>query len=116
MPKGLREPLQELEGGKGFGGMGGAGGGARMPQDITISAAESRAREMALTQKREQAAAAQRASERAADETRYLADKASGKIKSVFSRKSETPEGKKKGGVTRADGCITKGHTRGRMV
>jgi hypothetical protein len=28
MPKGIREPLQELEGGKGFGGMGGGGGGA----------------------------------------------------------------------------------------
>ena len=29
-----------------------------------------------------------------------------------------TPKPKKmaKGGVTRADGCITKGHTRGRMV
>ena len=30
----------------------------------------------------------------------------------------EVPKAKKmaKGGVTRADGCITKGHTRGRMV
>lgn len=27
MPKGIREPYQELEGGKGFGGMGGGGGG-----------------------------------------------------------------------------------------
>jgi hypothetical protein len=26
------------------------------------------------------------------------------------------PEKKAKGGVTRADGCITKGHTRGKMV
>jgi len=30
----------------------------------------------------------------------------------------EVPKAKKmaKGGVTRADGCITKGHTRGKMV
>jgi hypothetical protein len=30
----------------------------------------------------------------------------------------EVPKAKKmaKGGVTRADGCITKGHTRGRMI
>jgi hypothetical protein len=29
---------------------------------------------------------------------------------------SRTSPGMKKGGVTRADGCITKGHTKGRMV
>jgi len=28
----------------------------------------------------------------------------------------EEPKGYKKGGVTRADGCVTKGHTRGKMV
>jgi hypothetical protein len=26
------------------------------------------------------------------------------------------PEKKAKGGVTRADGCVTKGHTKGRIV
>lgn len=31
MPKGIREPYQELEGGKGFGGMGGGGGGGGRP-------------------------------------------------------------------------------------
>ncbi len=31
-------------------------------------------------------------------------------------RKKKAAGGMKKGGVTRADGCITKGHTRGRMV
>ena len=29
---------------------------------------------------------------------------------------ASTPVKKAKGGVTRADGCITKGHTKGRMV
>lgn len=28
----------------------------------------------------------------------------------------ETAKGMKKGGVTRADGCVTKGHTKGRMI
>ncbi len=40
MPKGIREPLQELEGGKGFGGMGGAGGGGggrRLTMDERIA-------------------------------------------------------------------------------
>jgi hypothetical protein len=112
MPKGIREPLQELEGGKGFGGMGGGGGG-RMPQDITISAKESRLRDMSAAEKREQALAQQRETARVADEARYRADKAAGKIKSIFPRKTDEY---KKGGVTRADGCITKGHTKGRMV
>ncbi len=36
----------------------------------------------------------------------------------IANRKEAEREGQKyaKGGVTRADGCITKGHTRGRMV
>jgi hypothetical protein len=36
----------------------------------------------------------------------------------IANRKEAEKEGQKyaKGGVTRADGCITKGHTRGRMV
>lgn len=29
---------------------------------------------------------------------------------------SGAPRAMKKGGVTRADGCVTKGHTKGRMV
>jgi len=40
------------------------------------------------------------------------------KAMNMASQMGMPPETKKmaKGGVTRADGCITKGHTRGRMV
>jgi hypothetical protein len=36
MPKGIREPYQELEGGKGFGGMGGGGGGGGGGRRLTM--------------------------------------------------------------------------------
>lgn len=123
MPKGIREPLQELEGGKGFGGMGGGGGGgggSRFLPDIRVSAVEARARERAATEKRELQEKQRLEAERAADEARYLARKDAGLIKSSFPRKKDTgAEGMKKGGMTassRADGCAQRGKTRGKMV
>lgn len=115
---------QTLEGG-------GSGGGNRSPskwpQDIRISAAEERA----ILAKREAQKKAQivqdKEAARAADEARYLADKAAGKIKSVFPRKESVEnEGKAKGGTVkmakggavsaRADGCAQRGKTKGRIV
>lgn len=100
---------------------GGAGAGGRSfstgPKDIRISPAEERAR----LAKREADAALKKDEARTADEARYLADKAAGKIQSAFSsKKNAEVEGKKKGGKvsasSRADGCITKGHTKGRTI
>jgi hypothetical protein len=99
---------------------GGGGGGGRSfskgPQDIRISPAEERAR----LAKREADAALKKAEARVADEARYLADKAAGKIQSAFSsKKNAEAEGMKKGGMVsaskRADGCCVKGKTKGTM-
>lgn len=109
MPKGLREPLQELEGGKGFGGMGGgrsmsaaekkeyrkdlAGLAGYMASPVLVGTAGITGGLIAENERRE---------------------KAEREAKAELKRESQ--RGMKKGGVTRADGCITKGHTKGRMI
>jgi len=124
MPKGIREPYQELEGGKGFGGMGGGGGGGRrLTMDERIAENAKNAGDM----KKNMAGLAG-----------YMAGPVVGGVGAIAGgkvlgdmRENERKEkadreaaaelkresrGMKKGGVTRADGCITKGHTKGRMV
>ena len=123
MPKGIREPYQELEGGKGFGGMGGGGGGGGgVPRYKTTSRPDPVAQEMENLQKAGiatvgtagvglGAASAMDAPNRRAAQERK--EKAEREAAAELKRESR---GMKKGGVTRADGCITKGHTRGKMV
>ncbi len=126
MPKGIREPLQELEGGKGFGGMGGAGGGGggrRLTMDERIAENAKNAGDMKKNM-------AGLAGAMAAPVVGGVGAIAGGKVLGDM-RENERKEkadreaaaelkresrGMKKGGVTRADGCITKGHTKGRMV
>ena len=96
---------------------GGGGGGGRSfskgPQDIRISPAEERSR----LAKREADAALKKDEARVADEARYLADKAAGKIQSVFPIKKAAENEYAKGGyVKAADGCAQRGKTKGRMV
>jgi hypothetical protein len=50
----------------------------------------------------------------AADEARQAAMAASAQGQPM--KKGGKTKGYAKGGVTRADGCITKGHTKGRMI
>jgi hypothetical protein len=46
----------------------------------------------------------------------YMSESAnSRRVRNMYERGAEET-GMKKGGVTRADGCVTKGHTKGRMV
>jgi hypothetical protein len=104
--------LEPLEGG----GAGGSGGGGRSfskgPQDIRRSAAEERA----MLAKKEAEAARKKDEARVADEARYRADKAAGKIQSVFPIKKAAKNEYAKGGyVKAADGCAKKGKTKGTM-
>jgi len=50
----------------------------------------------------------------AADEARQQAAAASAQGQPM--KKGGRAKGYAKGGVTRADGCVTKGHTKGRMI
>lgn len=56
--------------------------------------------------------------EQAMQEAKDAKDRA--KAEKAYNAASSTPPApavkKAKGGVTRADGCVTKGHTRGKMV
>jgi hypothetical protein len=123
MPKGIREPYQELEGGKGFGGMGGGGGGGG-GRTMAERIAERRAAESkALDTDFKRAMGTVAGTGLAAATADYVGDKMQeNKKKEAVAReaaaelKRESQRGMKKGGVTRADGCITKGHTRGKMV
>lgn len=123
MPKGIREPLQELEGGKGFGGMGGGGGGGRYK---TTARPDPVAKEMEQLQKAGvatigtagvglgAASAMDSPNRRAAAERK---EKAEREAEAELKRESR---GMKKGGVVsaskRADGCAQRGKTRGKMV
>lgn len=60
------------------------------------------------------AAIARRAQRDAAEEERQKAMMAS--AQGMPMKKGGKTKGYAKGGVTRADGCITKGHTKGKMV
>jgi hypothetical protein len=60
------------------------------------------------------AAIARRAQKDAAEEARQAAIAASAQGQPM--KKGGKTKGYAKGGVTRADGCITKGHTKGKMV
>jgi hypothetical protein len=60
------------------------------------------------------AAIARRAQKDAAEEERQAAIAASAQGQPM--KKGGKTKGYAKGGVTRADGCITKGHTKGKMV
>ncbi len=129
MPKGIREPYQELEGGKGFGGMGGGGGGGgrRLTMDERIAENAKNAGDM---KKNMAGLAGAMAAPVVGGVGAIAGGKVLGDIKAA-QRENERKEkadreaaaelkresrGMKKGGVTRADGCITKGHTKGRMV
>ena len=126
MPKGIREPLQELEGGKGFGGMGGGGGG--IPRYRTTTKPDPVAQEMEQFQKAGVAtvgtagvglgaASAMDAPNRRAENERK--EKAEREAKAELKREgSRTSPGIKKGGMTassRADGIAQRGKTRGKM-
>jgi hypothetical protein len=126
MPKGIREPYQELEGGKGFGGMGGGGGGGgsrRLTFDERMAENAKNAGDM----KKNMAGLATAMAGPVLGTVgsivggKVLADKRENERKEKAEREAAAElkresRGMKKGGVTRADGCITKGHTRGKMV
>jgi len=123
MPKGIREPLQELEGGKGFGGMGGGGGGAtrhkisEKPFQDPVKAEQEKliagflGAGAPVTAGLGYAMSQEAPKRRAEAERKEKADR-----EAAAELKRESQRGMKKGGVTRADGCIVKGHTKGRMV
>jgi hypothetical protein len=124
MPKGIREPLQELEGGKGFGGMGGGGGGRQsfgMMQQAVRNAAKNKtdvpdeySKLQQQLQIRNELSAAKAKPERQSAEKNAVVTQEGGVKKTTYPYAGQNEY--KKGGVTRADGCITKGHTKGRMV
>jgi hypothetical protein len=125
MPKGIREPLQELEGGKGFGGMGGGGGGGgrrRLTMDERVAENAKNAGGMKDTALALAPIGAIGAMGPLGLGTGLLQRRMAENKKKEQAEREAAAElkresrGMKKGGVTRADGCITKGHTRGRMV
>lgn len=133
MPKGIREPLQELEGGKGFGGMGGGGGGYRAPR-YTESAVEKQVAQQAAEKRDARIKAGLAATGVGAlgglrvgsELTRSSGDSnAPTKKERQDSKAREDAERvgvgvMKKGGVvsasTRADGCAQRGKTRGKVI
>ena len=110
MPKGLREPLQELEGGKGFGGTGGGG--------RSMSAAEKKEYRKDLVGLAHAMVPGVLVGTAGITGGLISENKRREKAEreAAAELKRESQRGMKKGGVTRADGCITKGHTKGRMV
>ncbi len=126
MPKGIREPLQELEGGKGFGGMGGGGGGAprykisEKPFRDPVKAEQEKFANATTAALGTSAAGlgvvmAEEAPRRRAEAARK--EKADREAASELKR--ESSRGMKNGGMTasaRADGCAQRGKTRGKMV
>jgi len=125
MPKGIREPYQELEGGKGFGGMGGGGGGGgrrRLTMDERVAENAKNAGDMKDTALALAPIGAIGAMGPLGLGTGLLQRRMAENKKKEQAEREAAAElkresrGMKKGGVTRADGCITKGHTRGRMV
>jgi hypothetical protein len=123
MPKGIREPLQELEGGKGFGGMGGGGGGVRYKttaqpersdpaQEAKNLKALFSAAGIATGAGLTAASAMDAPNRRAAAERK---EKAEREAAAELKRESR---GMKAGGTAsaRADGIAQRGKTKGRMV
>ncbi len=124
MPKGIREPLQELEGGKGFGGMGGGGGGAPRykisekprnptPEEVKEGLIAGFAGLGAPTVAGLGYAMTEESSRRRAEAERK--EKADRQAAAELKRESR---GMKSGGTAsaRADGCAQRGKTRGKMV
>ena len=119
MPKGIREPYQELEGGKGFGGMGGGGGGGGR----SMSAAEKKEYRKDLAGLAGYMAppvlvgtAGITAGRIAENERREKAER-----EAAAELKRESQRGMKAGGKvssasSRGDGIAAKGKTKGRMV
>jgi len=125
MPKGIREPIQELEGGKGFGGMGGGGGRTMAERIAERRAAESKA----LDTDFKRAMGTVAGTGLAAATADYVGDKLQeNKKKEAVAREAaaelkregnRTSPGMKKGGQVsasrRADGIAQRGKTRGKM-
>jgi hypothetical protein len=128
MPKGIREPYQELEGGKSFGGMGGSGGGGRAttrykvlekpknpsPEEVKEGLIAGFAGLGAPTVAGLGYAMTEESSRRRAEAERK--EKADRQSAAELKRESR---GMKNGGMTaskRADGCAIRGKTRGKIV
>ena len=130
MPKGIREPLQELEGGKGFGGMGGAGGGGGGGRGFSLTQqavrnAEKNKTEVGeeisklnrqLAMKKELEAAKSKPERQAAEREASVTQE--GGVKKTVYPYAGANEYKKGGAVSasrRADGIAQRGKTRGKM-
>ncbi len=126
MPKGIREPLQELEGGKGFGGMGGGGGRASTrykisekprnptPEEVKEGLVAGFSGLAIPTVAGLGYAMAEEAPRRRAEAERK--EKAEREAAAELKRESR---GMKTGGMTaskRADGIAQRGKTRGKLV
>jgi hypothetical protein len=128
MPKGIRQPLQELEGGKGFGGMGGSGGGGGRGLGLTQQAVRNAEKnktnvgdelfklDRQLAIKKEVEAAKAKPGRQAAEREASVTQEG-GVKKTVYPYAGANEY--KKGGMTassRADGIAQRGKTRGKMV
>jgi hypothetical protein len=125
MPKGIREPYQELEGGKGFGGMGGGGGGVRIPRykisekpRVDPAAEQEKLTAGLLGAGAPVAAGLSYAMSEEAPRRRAEAERKEKAEREAAAELKRESRGMKSGGTasSRADGCAQRGKTRGKMV
>ncbi len=120
MPKGIREPLQELEGGKGFGGMGGGGGGrATIRYKDPVKAEQEKLTAGFLGAGAPVAAGLSYAMSEEAPRRRAEAERKEKAEREAEAELKRESRGMKNGGMTassRADGVAQRGKTRGKMV
>lgn len=122
MPKGIREPYQELEGGKGFGGMGGGGGGVPRykvtPRPDPVAQEVEQLKNIGTAALGTAGAGLAAASAMDAPNRRAAAERKEKAEREAAAELKRESRGMKAGGTAsaRADGIAQRGKTRGKLV